>query len=88
MVIADRAILRAAIAGHCGRDSVRVVRRTRRTATLAGLLVGAPQQRPSANRRLQDFQQKPLSELEHGSFNARKMHYRVSSFSATAELVR
>ena len=52
---------------HCGRDPMRVVWRTRRTATLAGLLVGATQQSPPANRRLQDFQQKPVSELDHGT---------------------
>jgi hypothetical protein len=38
---------------------------------LAGSLVGAPQQSPPANRRLQEFQQKPFSELEHDNFAAR-----------------
>src|SRR5208282_3911502 len=46
---------------------MRVVWRTRRTATLAGLLVGTPQQSPSANRRLQEFQQKAFSQLDHGT---------------------
>ena len=65
MAVADREVPRLATAGHCGRDPMRVVWRTRRTATLAGLLVGAPQQSPSANRRLQKFQQRPFSELDY-----------------------
>ena len=42
-----------------------------RTATLTGSLVGAPQQSPTADRRLQDFQQKPFSELDDDDFAAR-----------------
>ena len=68
---------RTAAAEHCGRDSMRVVWRTRRTATLTGSLVGTPQHGTPANRRLQEFQQKPVSELDHDNFAAR---YRVPEF--------
>src|SRR5271157_5336314 len=37
---------------------------------LAGSLVGAPQHSAPANRRLQDFQQKPFSELDHGTVDS------------------
>ena len=57
----------AATAEYCGRDPMRVVWRTLRSATLAGLLVGATQHCPTANRRFQDFQQKPFSELDRGA---------------------
>src|SRR5208283_2396025 len=46
---------------------MRLVWRTLRSATLAGLLVGATQQSPSANRRLQNVQQEAFSELDHGT---------------------
>src|ERR1019366_5445450 len=77
MAVADRAILRAATVQHCGRDPMRVVRRTRRVATLAELLVGATQHSAPANRRFQDFQQKPFSELDHrttGTLRNRSQH--------------
>ena len=50
---------------------MRVVWRTRTTATLAELLVGATQHCPQANRRFQNFKQKPFSELAHDNFAAR-----------------
>src|SRR5271157_4574718 len=67
MAFADREIPRAAVAGRCGRDPMRVVWGTCRIATLAGLHVGATQHSPAANRRFQDFQQKSFSELGHGT---------------------
>ena len=43
MAVVDREILRAAAVERCGRDPMRVVRRTCGIETLAGLLVGATQ---------------------------------------------
>src|SRR5271166_4724638 len=70
MAIKDREVSRAATPGHCGRDPMRVVWRTCRTATLTESFVGAPQHSAPANRRLQDFQQKPFSELDHGTVDS------------------